>query len=84
MLRQKLYLLLLNCIGEPGNEDKNVQNVASPLLFAIGVKGQVPGILLSMAVILIKTYIVTFSIICKSIKLSFILEFEYVGVDRSF
>ena len=37
LLRQKLYLLLLNFIGEPGNDDKNVQNVVSPLLFAIGI-----------------------------------------------
>ena len=28
---------LLNFIGEPGNDDKNVQNVASPLLLAIGI-----------------------------------------------
>ena len=37
LLGQKLYLLLLNFIGEPGNEDKNVRGFASPLLLAIGI-----------------------------------------------
>ena len=43
---------------------KNVQAVASPLLYTYWYKSleRVPGNLLPMAVILIKTYIVTVSI----------------------